>query len=844
MATKTSILIFYLRLFKNTWRSLWIASWVVLGIVNITGTILTFMNIFQCQPTHAAWDITTRPTRCLPLLTEFICSAPVNVTTDLAILVLPIPMLTSIQLPRRQKIILILTFALGTFVTVVDVIRIYYLQLAIDQTTTSASADMPAKFGQIPDFSWNAALTLMWSAVEVNVGIICACIPTLKPLIIRILPAMVLGPDKTVTDITRRSSTWSSGPFASGGAMPPSSQPPTTSTTPLSPIHSRPSFADISPYSPTDSRPSLSSTDISISDFLSANTNQRARTFPLEPPPHPRSRRPTSTSTIHPPTKFRTLPPPTKPILPLPPSQSRRACCLVTVLFFLWGFSYGLLNTLNSQAADVAGLGTRARTLGLTSVYFGGGYLWGPALLGGWLLTRGGEERWGWSCLRGRRFRRKRRGGKEVVGDGVEVEVRGRVVGGFKATFVAGLLIYGVGTITFWPGASLAAYGGFVVSNFVVGFGLAVLETAANPFLVLCGPPGGYADARLLLAQGVQAVGSVLSGVLANRVFFAGAPVTTVASLMVDVQWTYLAVTLLSVMLALVFYYVPLPEVEDGELADMASRLTVDPKRRWVGGMSLRAWAVVLAVLAQWCYVSAQENMSLFFKQLTTAFVPAPPGPLRPINPDLLKGLVLSLPNYLLVARSAFAFSRFLASGLCYLSARFPSSPFFPTPRTLLSTVVFSSAVCILTAVVLPITTNPNRAIIPVILFFFFEGPIWPLVFSLGLRGQGDRTKRASVWITMGGSGPAVWPFVSYGILRAGGNVQVAMVVVVVLMAVVGVYPLFLTVVKGAREMVDKPPGEAVVDQRKRSEGSESSERSQRVEEMEEAEEIQRGITM
>ncbi len=75
-------------------------------------------------------------------------------------------------------------------------------------------------------------------------------------------------------------------------------------------------------------------------------------------------------------------------------------------------------------------------------------------------------------------------------------------------------------------------------------------------------------------------MGSVLSGVLANRVFFGGAQGMTAAFLLVDVQWTYLGVTLLSVLLALVFYYVPLPEVEDGELADIASRLAVDPKRR------------------------------------------------------------------------------------------------------------------------------------------------------------------------------------------------------------------------------------------------------------------------
>ncbi len=200
--------------------------------------------------------------------------------------------------------------------------------------------------------------------------------------------------------------------------------------------------------------------------------------------------------------------------------------------------------------------------------------------------------------------------------------------------------------------------------------------------------------------------------------------------------------------------------------------------------------------------------MSLFFQQLVMAFVLGQSGPSRPdgYHPE---SLALSLPNYLLVAYSVFALSRFLVSGLCYLSGRFPSYSLLPTARTLLSTAVFSSAICVLITVVLPTSTNPNLAVIPIILFFFSEGLIWLLVFSLGLRGQGGRTKRAVVWITMGGSGPAVWPFVSYGILRGGGSVQVAMVVVVVLMTVVGVYPLFLTVVKAAREIVDRPPGEA-----------------------------------
>lgn len=47
MATKTSVLIFYLRLFKDTQFVLKYWSWALLVIVNLAGTILTFLNIFR-----------------------------------------------------------------------------------------------------------------------------------------------------------------------------------------------------------------------------------------------------------------------------------------------------------------------------------------------------------------------------------------------------------------------------------------------------------------------------------------------------------------------------------------------------------------------------------------------------------------------------------------------------------------------------------------------------------------------------------------------------------------------------------------------------------------------------
>lgn len=782
MATKTSILVFYLRLSKNTQKILRLASWAVLVIVNVAGTILTLMNIFQCRPVDASWKPKVGAT-CLPLLTEFICSAPVNIVTDLAILALPIPVITGMRLPPRQKTILVLTFAVGVFITIVDVVRIYYLQRAISNAPTSISNQPSALFGDTVDFSWNASLSLMWSAVEVNVGITCACVPTLKPLVTRILPAMLVGPNRTRRSSEEQDSKMTSTATPNQDSSD-SSQPRTAYSQPII----IPDEAHV--------EGSHHSEELSMRDFLRATGSKADRVSQQGSAQHRPDGRVPSTSTFGaagPKQEnsvyfgFVNMKRP-KSMLKVSVTESWRYCTLVTILFLMWGFSYGLLNTLNNVVAAVGNM-TTAEALGLTSVYFGGGYFFGPLLVGEWLLRHDEHHR----------YKRRDRGRAAES------------VGGFKVTFIVGLLIYGTGTIMFWPSAVLNAFGGFMVSNFVVGFGLGVLETAANPFIALCGP-ADYSEMRLLLAQGVQGVGSVVSGLLAQKVFFKyiGTAGYTTSMSLLGVQWTYLAITLFCALLALFFYYMPLPEVTDKELGRLATNLPVNPKKRSIGGMSLRTWCIILAVAAQWTYVAAQESMSIWFGTLVTSLLPTPPptdmagGSEKDDKP---LGMSLSIPDYLLIAHTAFAVSRFAAGYLAYLSVKHPQNPFIPTPRTMLSISAGLNVLFALLIVVLKPTGNPNLLVIPIVLFFLAEGPLWPLIFALGLRGQGKRTKRAAAWLTMGGSGPAFWPFVMYAILNRGGNIYTAFIVVVVLLVVTFIYPLFLTFVKDAKVMVDPSKG-------------------------------------
>jgi hypothetical protein len=85
----------------------------------------------------------------------------------------------------KQKIIIVLLFALGIFVTVVDVVRIYYLQLAANESQAQQAQSTERSL----DHS-TASIALLWSAIEVNVCIICACIPMMKPLIESLLPRL------------------------------------------------------------------------------------------------------------------------------------------------------------------------------------------------------------------------------------------------------------------------------------------------------------------------------------------------------------------------------------------------------------------------------------------------------------------------------------------------------------------------------------------------------------------------------------------------------------------------------------------------------------------------------
>jgi MFS transporter, FHS family, L-fucose permease len=86
----------------------------------------------------------------------------------------------------------------------------------------------------------------------------------------------------------------------------------------------------------------------------------------------------------------------------------------------------------------------------------------------------------------------------------------------YKKGILLGLLLYAIGALLFWPAAQYEMFGFFLFSLYILTFGLAFLETIANPYILSMGDPSN-ATRRLNLAQSFNPLGSILGMTVASN---------------------------------------------------------------------------------------------------------------------------------------------------------------------------------------------------------------------------------------------------------------------------------------------------------------------------------------
>ncbi|KAI1616264.1 MFS transporter [Exophiala viscosa] len=710
MLTKTSIVSFFLHVMSRDVDPVfkW-CNWLTLLLVNAVGTALTFYNIFQCRPVAAGYQYPTPAgAKCSDIFNLYLSSAPVNIITDIAILILPMPILTKMRLPRKQKIILVLTFSAGVFVAVVDVIRIAYLQdAALDRLKVVKSNGQSTRIVEENDFSWYASPSFMWSAVEVCIGISCACVPSLKPLFLRFMPLLIKDEGDSQTqngsvDLTRTNQSAISNLPKGNVSMlnhPAAFHKPSTPEYCGEDDGDQMGFLNMLAKTPSN-------------DMLG-----------LERTSTRRSRRSVAKTTA---SDFKFVNMSKRNMLKLSNKQSIWPNAVVTVIFFLWGFAYGLLDTLNSRFEQVAKLSS-AQGLGLHAAYYGG-YLIGPLTLGRFILKRYG----------------------------------------FKASMIAGLFVYGCGTLVFWPSAVLTSYGAFLVSNLIVGYGLSCLEIAANPYIALCGPLE-YAEVRLNLAQAFQAIGTVCSPLLATKVLFKN---VLDAPSLIDVQWTYLGIALFDFALAVIFYYIPLPEATEEQLDEQADRRSAAYSAT-VGPWKVTYVTLGIGVFSQFCYVGLQECVGNNIEPLISLVKPH--SGLEPFT-------------YQTLGHTVFMAGRFLTALLNFLFK----------PRSVLLVLYVGLVVCL----ALQMHLSADGGAVVALLTFFVEAGIFANTFASSMRGLGVHTKTGSALMTSAISGGGVFPPIAWAVSKGHGLKYSYCVPLAG--AVFGMFfPIYLALVPAAKVQVD-----------------------------------------
>ncbi|CAG8949646.1 hypothetical protein HYFRA_00007880 [Hymenoscyphus fraxineus] len=158
------ILGLYLRIF--TIKMYRYATYGIGAIIILTWLAIYICNFTICTPFQYSWDKSIPGGHCIDLPAEHLWISLPNIVTDLAMLLLPQPVIWHLQVSRAQKIGLTITFATFSIGLVTSCLRFW----------TFSNKDLYI------DVTWYSVDAMIWTATESGVYFIAACLPYLRTL--------------------------------------------------------------------------------------------------------------------------------------------------------------------------------------------------------------------------------------------------------------------------------------------------------------------------------------------------------------------------------------------------------------------------------------------------------------------------------------------------------------------------------------------------------------------------------------------------------------------------------------------------------------------------------------
>ncbi|MFD0941341.1 L-fucose:H+ symporter permease [Pedobacter boryungensis] len=334
---------------------------------------------------------------------------------------------------------------------------------------------------------------------------------------------------------------------------------------------------------------------------------------------------------------------------------------------------------------------------------------------------------------------------------------------GYKSGILIGLLLFGTGSILFVPAANTLQYVFFLGALFIIACGLTFLETAANPYVTVLGPPE-TATQRINFSQSFNGLAAFVAPNYIGKMILSGKELTAaqqqamspeqlnayLSNEAASVKGPYLVLGIIIFIVAIIFFFTKLPDIkheEEGEsgAASFASAFK-SIKLRW-------------GIIAQFFYVGAQVCVGSFFIKMSTHAAGLSEG---------------SSTTYLGIFGLAFMLGRFFGTFLMR----------YINPRKLL--IIYAVICSILTAIA--IFATGIVVVYTLIGIAFFMSIMFPTIFSIGIEGLGHNTKIGSSLIVMAIVGGAALPPILGLISDATQNIQYGYLVPLVCFIVILIF--------------------------------------------------------
>jgi FHS family L-fucose permease-like MFS transporter len=364
---------------------------------------------------------------------------------------------------------------------------------------------------------------------------------------------------------------------------------------------------------------------------------------------------------------------------------------LITSLFFLWGMAHGLDGILIPHLKKACQLNNSQSTLIDTSIFFAYFIMAIPA---GMII-------------------------KKI---------------GYKNSIITGLLVFAAGAFLFVPAANTRTYELFLFALFVIGCGLTILETSANPYAAILGPPES-SSTRLNLAASFNGLAVTIAPLLGGVFILSGvnhtpeqlaamSDATRAAYLLEEassVKLPYIILGSILVVVAIVFYFMHLPAMKSKPTEN-----EIKPGFFSVLKFSHLSWAVV----AQFFYVGAQVCITSFFIRIAQKEA----------------GLDEKTAAYYLTAY-----------GFLFMVGRFSGTFFLKFVKD----YILLSIYCVISILLCLIAIYGTGIYVIYALggIGFFMSIMFPTIFSLGLVGLKSNTETGSSWLVMSIVGGAILPY-------------------------------------------------------------------------------------